>query len=152
MQETFRPIPCVDTRYAASNLGYILNIDTGRHMKASPVRGFPSVRVRNANLEPFVLRVSRGVLLAFTPIVDAKQYTVRHKDEDLLNARLDNLFWEYRFGEKHGRSKLTERDVVEIRQLYCTTNLPLRAIGERFGVAYKTVQSILVGDSWAHII
>lgn len=53
-------------------------------------------------------------------------------------------------GEKHGASKLTSREVVEIVRL-SSEGKTQRAVAAQFGVSKGTVQSIQEGRSWSHL-
>jgi len=52
-------------------------------------------------------------------------------------------------GEQQGSSKLTEGDVIEIREMAETQTH--RAIGALFGVHGSTIASIIHKDTWKHI-
>jgi hypothetical protein len=54
-----------------------------------------------------------------------------------------------RHGEKHGMSKLTNEQVMEIRQIGRT--MSQRKIGKLFGVSHCMVGYILKRKSWTHI-
>lgn len=54
-------------------------------------------------------------------------------------------------GEKNGRAKLTEEQVVQIYDLAWHSGREQRSIGEQFGVAWSTVQKIKHGKIWSHI-
>lgn len=51
-------------------------------------------------------------------------------------------------GEDAGRAKLTERQVLEIRQL---GHAPIRSLADRYGVCHDTIQAIRYRRSWKHI-
>lgn len=53
-------------------------------------------------------------------------------------------------GENHGRSKLTNETVVEIRRLH-STGVNQREIGRRLSVGYKNINKIVNGVRWRHI-
>lgn len=53
-------------------------------------------------------------------------------------------------GEAHGRSKLTESQVAEIRELLTAGALSQSQIAKRFGVCTQTVNLINVGHNWRH--
>jgi len=55
-------------------------------------------------------------------------------------------------GERAGRAKLTEKEVAAIRLLHTEEHLGCRRLGQRFGVHYNTVQAILNGRTWTHIL
>lgn len=54
-------------------------------------------------------------------------------------------------GEKAGMSKLTEKDVIEIRSLYAGKKGDLKTLGERFGVTSANIRSIVSGKTWRHL-
>lgn len=64
---------------------------------------------------------------------------MRDRDERNLTA----------VGERHGCAKLTDAQVLEIRELRGT--YPSRVIAERFGVTQDTINSILAFRTWRHI-
>lgn len=55
-------------------------------------------------------------------------------------------------GEKHGNAKLTDADVREIRALYRTSNISIRALAHRFGVSTCPIYQIVRGNAWQHVI
>ena len=52
-----------------------------------------------------------------------------------------------RFGERHPSSKLTERDVIEIRQSLS----PLSMLAKKFGVSASHIQAVRSRRIWRHI-
>lgn len=91
---------------------------------------------------------------------------VLHKCDNPLCVRPDHLFLgtdldnatdrmkKGRFtppiGERNGRAKLNQSDVLEIRRLYYG-GMYQSMIAERFGVSQCIVSNILTGKSWKHI-
>lgn len=53
-------------------------------------------------------------------------------------------------GEDHGRSKLTSKDVNEIRMLYSSGSSTWE-LGKRYDVNHKTVQDIVNRKIWSHL-
>ena len=53
-------------------------------------------------------------------------------------------------GERHGRAKLTEADVHEIRAGF-TAGIHDREQAKRFGVSYDTIRFIKYGRLWSHV-
>lgn len=51
-------------------------------------------------------------------------------------------------GEENGRSKLTERDVVDIRQAYADQNLVYADLAEAYGISVQNVGIIVRGEGW----
>jgi hypothetical protein len=55
----------------------------------------------------------------------------------------------YPKGEHHGRAKLTERQVREIRSRAYRGNYS--ALGREFGVSVQTIHQIVLGLKWKHV-
>jgi len=55
------------------------------------------------------------------------------------------------FGERHGLSRLTNKQVLEIRRLYATRKYTQREIGCMFGYSQSAIQRIVTGASWPHL-
>lgn len=51
-------------------------------------------------------------------------------------------------GEENGNSKLTAKEVEEIRELYRVKKIPYRKLGGLFGVSESTVMGIVKGEYW----
>lgn len=91
-------------------------------------------------------------------------FQINHKDGDKENPHAANL--EYvthgdnvrhafatglmKVGSQRSFAKLDEAKVRAIRSLQGT--MPLRGIGEEFGVSQKTIADILARKSWKHVI
>lgn len=54
-------------------------------------------------------------------------------------------------GERHGRAKLTNKDVVEIRNLYVKRKVTLDDSAKKFGIGITQVRRILKYERWGHI-
>lgn len=86
-------------------------------------------------------------------------YVVRHKDDDEQNNSIDNLYStntkDYLCGEKHKMSKLTDKQMQEIQDLYKRgqdatqdLNSPIKKISYRklakmYGVNHNTIRRIV---------
>jgi len=57
----------------------------------------------------------------------------------------------YRAGVKNGRAKLTEAAVLRIRELYAE-GMSQRKIARKMGVVRGTVQFIVTGKNWSHLL
>ena len=93
------------------------------------------------------------------------KFVVNHKDGNKLNNHVSNL--EYiastanifharahgllsAKGEKNPHARLTEEQVVEIRNLYSEGWTQVR-LAERFGIDQTSVSRIVLRKSWAHV-
>lgn len=113
--------------------------------------------------------IHRLVLTAFVRSPRAKEEG-NHLDGDPTNNRLDNLEWTSRSenqlhsvhvlkragpligkrGEANHMAKLNTDQVREIRRRWPETSI--RALGIEFGVAKRTIDSIVKGVNWKHVI
>lgn len=55
-------------------------------------------------------------------------------------------------GERSGKSKLTEKQVREIRRLYTTTETSYKKLAKRFAVSPSAVAAIIKNKRWTHLI
>ena len=90
---------------------------------------------------------------------------INHKDGDKHNNHPDNLecvshaengrhacrILGLNRGEKHGASKLTGKDVREIRRLCDEGRLSRREIAERYGVDRSNITLIAQRKTWRHV-
>lgn len=73
-------------------------------------------------------------------------------DKDNIQDALKKgrLNYQERRGEKHGQSKLTEKQVLEIRDEYSRGNSSL-FLGEKYNVHSTTILRIIHREYWTHI-
>ena len=129
------------------------------HVNRGGYRAFKAHR----NSVPKQIYVHRAVLLAFVgPCPDGMECA--HINGDPLDNRLENLRWSTRLdnsqdkhahgttlrGESHGKSKLTEEQVCEIRSLV-ESGMSERDCAVLFGVGSYCVHSIKHRKTWAHV-
>lgn len=55
-------------------------------------------------------------------------------------------------GERHSRARLSEDSVRAIRARYAHGGVSWRALGREYGVARSTIQAIIQGTSWKHVM
>ncbi len=55
-------------------------------------------------------------------------------------------------GERHGSSKLTAAQVLEIRRLHATGSFTLTELGIRFGTTFTNIHNIVTRVSWRHLL
>ena len=87
------------------------------------------------------------------------EHRVLHEDENRENNKASNLRWAVAAevprrggaaGEDHGRSKLTERDVLEILA-YAKAHNRIASIARLKGVHPTTVSGIIARRLWSHV-
>ncbi|MFA5187096.1 MAG: HNH endonuclease [Patescibacteria group bacterium] len=54
-------------------------------------------------------------------------------------------------GERHGLSKFTAEQVIEIRALYAAGGISQRELADRHGVCQKTIGEIINGKTWKNV-
>lgn len=54
-------------------------------------------------------------------------------------------------GEDHPASKLKEKDVIAIREMYRNSGLSQYKIARLFGVSRSTIESIVLFSNWRHV-
>jgi len=64
-------------------------------------------------------------------------------DKGRMPVNLDSVL-----GENHHKSKLTESDVVEIRERYDAGGISQRELGEEYGIDQTQVSQIVLGKNW----
>lgn len=94
--------------------------------------------------------------------------TINHLDANRMNNCLDNLelisvrdnlLHAHKLGlisgaspgEKHPLSVLSEKDVIEILNLYGTGKFTQSKLSERFGVSQSQIGKIVRGERWGHV-
>lgn len=90
--------------------------------------------------------------------------TIDHIDGDINNNHINNLQWlsrsdnlikshksNPRLGMKHGRSKLSNKDILQIRKLYATNKYTLASLGRKYNVSYQHIKRIVSNKQWKHI-
>lgn len=159
--EIWKPVVGFEGRYAVSNLGRVKNVKTKRIKKPTPDKkdGRLFLLLWNGNKAKAV-RVGRLVLLAFRgPPPNGHEGC--HNDGNPANNRLTNLRWDTpsanqrdrvrhgtsNRGEQCGTSKLTEKQVLAIRE----DGRLQREIAEEYGVQQSVISRIKSGVRWGHL-
>lgn len=162
--EHWRPIPGYEP-YEASPDGFIRGLkgcrtltpvltQYGYHQVSLCVRGKKYSRL-----------VHRLVAYAFIGPQPSPEHDVLHWDGNKTNNKLSNLRWgtpkdnnadQVRHGtrivgSRVGVSKLTEKQVQAIRDMWNYGKLGQNEIAEKMGVHRRTVNSIVRGVTWKHV-
>lgn len=70
------------------------------------------------------------------------------QQDNLLNMRSKQR---HAFGSRHGQTKLTESDVVEIRRRHSAGEVSQQELAQEYRVAQYTIYAIVHRKTWAHI-
>ena len=108
--------------------------------------------------------IHRLVGVAFLGKPKDEGMMIAHNDGDPTNNRVDNLRWDTmkgncadrrshgpeNTGSKNGMARLTETDVVRIREL-SAQGMTGREIAERYGLTRKYAEQIARSACWKHV-
>jgi len=173
MQEQWRAITECEN-YEVSNRGRVRRAKPGRGATVGRVLrpwsiagGHQVVDLSENNhcIKKLVHRLVAGAFMR--PPREGEE--MHHKDFDPANNHVDNLQWvshiqNVRFsvaagrcctpalrGEAHGRSKLTEKEVCDIRRLNGQLGVSQYVLAERYGVTQSHISSIMNRRCWTHL-
>lgn len=158
--------PGYDSLYALSNEGDVRRAyKNGKVKTISPFlnnSGYPSVSLyKNRKRKSFCIH--RALAILFIPNPE-NLLEVNHKDGDKTNYSLNNLEWishsgniqhsydnglqRLPVGELNSASKLTEKQVLEIRALGKGNTLFLM---KKYNVGRTTIKNIISRKTWKHV-
>lgn len=139
-------------------------IKNGRYLKPWLVgHGYESVMLYK-DKKPKKFLVHRLVATAFISNPESL-LEVNHKDGDIRNNTVDNLEWVSskenkrqawdmglysHKGKKHYKTKLSEKDVLEIRRMW-KDGVKQPKIAEKFGITKGSVSVIVTRKTWKHV-
>jgi hypothetical protein len=167
MKETWKDIKNYEGLYQVSNLGRIKSLIRHYHPKEqilnpTLVQGYFYIILSKNNIHKS-FKVSRLTAQTFITNPENKPQ-VNHKDGIKTHDYIENLEWctnqentihSFKMGlqipvkgEKHGKSKLKENDILKIRRLRNDDKLTLKTIANLFNITITTVYDILHGKSW----
>lgn len=144
-----------------SRCGIMRNRDSGNIYAWTPYgTGYLSAMYGMGNGHKKRMKQHRVLMETFVPNPENKPY-VNHIDSNRMNNKLSNLEWctakeNVEHALKSGRSglaKLTEKDVVYIREKYIRKDKKYgqRALAKKFGVTSWTINQIVQHKSWQYI-
>ena len=173
VMEQWKPVPGYEGFYDVSDQGQVRSWRKGGRKRdslrqnpriLSGWRGrYVGVSLRK-NSATTIWLVHRLVLEAFVgPCPPSMECC--HNNGDKHDNRIKNLRWDTRSanmldavehdghncGEKYGRSKLTEEQVLEIRRLYAAGNHTQRQLGEKFRTDKSNIGQIIRRVTWRYI-
>jgi len=156
--------------YKVSNMGRVKSFcrdKNGRILKPGKTsRGYLTVRLY-LDGKGKTMAVHRLVAERFLGPAPSPKHEVNHKNGDKTDNRAENLEWvthsennkhaydtlgvEAVRGEAHGNAILTDRKVVEIRNLYATGDHTQIELGRMFGISEGAIGDIVRGKHWKHV-
>jgi len=171
--EVWKDIKDYEGFYQVSNLGNIKSlsrtikwrgcfiIKKGIELKKKTNKGYKSIGL-NKNGEHKNMSIHRLVAVAFIPNIENKPQ-VNHINGIKSDNRVENLEWCTRSenqlhavanklniaikGESHYNSKLTEKDVIDIRN----SNLSSYKLAITYNVTHQTISRAKNKECWKHI-
>lgn len=172
-KERWKAIPSTNGRFEASNLGRIRSLFDNRNQRKVPTilkhtlnRGYAQVSVRVKG-KTVTRKIHRLVLEAFVGPCP-KGLQCGHLNGDRADNRLPNLKWlspkentahkkhhgTSQEGESHAMAKLSEKQVLEIREKYkkltgCISNA--KELAKEYGVRPDYIRAIACGRYWKHL-
>ena len=171
LNETWMPIPSLNNKYEASNIGRFRNAVTKKVLKQFESRhGYMILQARPEMYNAVNVRIHRAVAEAFLgPCPDG--YVVNHKDGNKKNNHIENLEYvtpsqnnqhaldsnlrrpadmvKYAPKEElHYKAKITKEIVRKILEIRDNTGFGCRKIAKMLGVDRGIVNGILTGRTW----
>lgn len=176
MEEIWKPIKNYEGLYEISNFGKIRSLDRTVPIRNSTkfIKGSLRKPQKKDNGYLFVILykdsksknhyIHRLVAKNFIDNPSLKE-TVNHIDGNKENNNINNLEWSTRSEnsihgfknglckscEKHYKSKLTNSDVLEIKNILKNTNLTQNEIANIYGVTQSTISAIKLNKKWKNL-
>ena len=177
MKEEWKPVVGYESAYEVSNIGRIRSVSRtivrtdgltrrviGKVLTPQDVRGYQVVLFVLPGRRRFGMSIHRAVAMAFIGLPPSPKHEINHKNSVRGDNRVENLEWVTRSqnivhsltrgtrrglaGEAHPRSRLTAKDVVEIRRL-ARGGVSGYRLASRFGVSQQHVTKIVSGQAWS---
>ena len=160
------------SNYAISNTGKIKRLTKGGNTHAGRILN-PKPTGRGYLQVCFYIDGKRKRPMVHTLVLETfgspkpRGQECNHIDGNKTNNHIENLEWVSRRynvkhafdigthisvkGEKHGRAKLSERDVHAIRELLSKKTLFKKQIAKMFGVTWGAIRAIETRKRWGHL-
>ena len=175
MEEIWRPVVGYEGFYEISNLGNLVRVSTLGKKPCRKPRAFAVKKGYRAF--HMCAKGVRKYRLAHIMVWEAfygsipKGVEMNHKNGDRNDPSLENLELVTRSqnirhsflvlgkktnfkpmnGEENGCSKLTDADVLKIRDLYAAGGVRQKDIADKFGVSQRMISLIVRREKWQHI-
>lgn len=170
--EIWKPIPSLNNLYEASNLGRIRSANgkykgkiLKEYVRCPSNINYNLVEV-HIDKKKWAKKVHRLVAEVFCE--NPKNYPiVMHLDNNRRNNRADNLQWgtlkmnsqqmihegrgNKSKGSAHYYSKLTEDQVVEIRNKYIPRKYTLQKLAKEYNVSFGLIGHVVKNRNWTHV-
>jgi DNA-binding XRE family transcriptional regulator len=130
-----------------SNQGYlnIVLMINGKHVNKLVHRLVGEVFIANPENYPMINHIDG--IKTNNHVSNLEWCTNSNNQKHAIKIGLNNL----NKGEKIGTSKLTQKEVLEIRQLYSTEKYTQKELGQKFGVTRSLIGYIINNKTWKHI-
>ena len=170
-EEIWKVIPGFK-RYEASSLGNIRTLNwknSGATVVMKPAlsrRGYLTTVMLNDEGESKNVKVHRMVAFAFLGVPSDLNLTVNHINRIKSDNRPENLEYLTRIdnsrdawnngmqkwkGEDNNFSKLTEKQVLEIREKFIPFVYTKQQLADEYGVKVGTIKNVILRRSWNHV-
>jgi len=168
MEEIWKPISDFPG-YEVSNLGQVRSYHQTKpkkeipHILSSKCEGRYNRVTLCKNRICYSFTVHRLILESFIG-KRASGQQCRHLDGNRINNKLSNLVWgttkenamdkirhgTSNKGEKQNKHKLTDQEVLEIRELYAQ-EFPTKILAKQYNVQVNTICHVANGSIWKHV-
>lgn len=160
----YKPIPFA-TKYLINEYGDVFYPKLNRHIATCEVSGYLRLWIGCDDGSKAQFLVHRLVAITFLDNPEDKEQ-VNHKDGNKKNNHISNLEWASRqenmkhafdtglnsnVGEKNGKARLSEKQVLEIYQL-CLDGLTNGQIADMYGINKNMVNLIKGKNSWGYLL
>jgi hypothetical protein len=153
-----------DTRIVTKKNGIEQKVESRIIKPKISKHGYYRAALVDKNGKQKIYQLHRIVLIAFSGLNELKKQ-VNHINGNKSDNSFSNLEWvtcsenqkhaylinlKNQKGEKHAQSRLTEKDVLEIRESL-THGIKQRILAEKYGVIRSYISEIKTKKAWNHI-